>query len=405
AGFRNQENLRRYVQPLQLFQQLLALLVPGDENADAAADRCGVLDDQMIERFKDFVRAGLDRGENLQHLLAVGEAPAGGFFEGRVGTNQAVRIFTGGPVPDGADAVVIQEVTSRDGECVTIEKTLEPGKNIRPMGQDFKTGDTCLKAGTLLSPRHIGLAAAMNVVDLPVHAKPRIAILSTGNELVAPGGTPGQSQIIGSNGPALAAFITDNGGEAIDLGIAPDDPKTLGSMAEKAKGCDFFVTTGGVSVGDHDIIQEVLKQAGLEVNFWGVAMRPGKPLLFGHIGPMPFLGFPGNPVSTMVCAVIFLKPAMAVLCGTDKVANPVLTAKISCDLRQNDAREDYVRARLTLDDEGTVIATPFSRQDSAMISVLGAADALIRRMPHAPAVQAGAMVSILPLSNGLPSKM
>ncbi len=336
-------------------------------------------------------------------LKVIGEAPAGGFFKGAVGANEAVRIFTGGPVPKGADAVVIQEVTSRDGDLVTIEKTIRPGKNIRPEGQDFSHGDTCLKAGTVLSPRHIGLAAAMNADELSVHRRPRIAILSTGNELVEPGGTPGESQIIGSNGPALAAFIADNGGEAIDLGIAPDDPETLGSMAKGAKDCDFFVTTGGVSVGDHDIIEDVLTKAGLEVNFWGVAMRPGKPLLFGHIGEMPFLGFPGNPVSTMVCAVIYLGPAIATLCGAKTVANPVLAAKISCDLRQNDGREDYMRARLALDHDGSLIATPFDRQDSAMISVLGAADALIRRPPHAPAAAAGTMVSIIPLKGGLAS--
>jgi len=342
------------------------------------------------------VRAG-DVAETPASLTVMGEAPAGGCYEGEVAPGEAVRIFTGGTVPRGADAVVMQENTERDGATVTINKSSGPGTHIRPQGQDFKSGDRGLAAGRRLGPHDIALAAAMNMSHLSVRRKPRIAVLSTGDELTPPGETPGPDHIPGSNGPALVAFIESRGGEAVDLGIAPDDEGALASLAAGAKGSDAFVTSGGVSVGDHDIVHNALGPCGLEVDFWGVAMRPGKPVMFGCLSDTPFFGFPGNPVSTLVCAVVFLGAAMDAMLGMAGRGSGEIPVRLACELKSNGKRQDFMRVRLSHDTEGNLTATPFPKQDSAILSVLAEADGLLIRPPLAPAAKAGDLASVIAL--------
>ena len=334
-------------------------------------------------------------------LKISGHAPAGGSHDDVLGAGEAVRIFTGGPVPDGADAIVIQENTDSDGITVTVKESSPAGHYIRPAGLDFRTGDVILRAGDALTARNVGMAAAMNTPWLSVHRKPRIAILATGNEIVMPGDPIGPNQIVSSNSLALAAMIEASGAEPILLGIAPDKSNELSAMAAAAHGADMLVTTGGASVGDHDLIQSVLGDNGLEVDFWKIAMRPGKPLIFGDIKGTPLLGLPGNPVSTLVCGIIFLIPALQKMLGQSERESSLETAILAVDLAQNDQREDYLRARLSYDDSGTRMATPFSKQDSSMLSRLVQADCLLVRPPNAPAAKTGSAVEILPMPHGL----
>ncbi|MFZ0693151.1 MAG: molybdopterin molybdotransferase MoeA, partial [Alphaproteobacteria bacterium] len=330
-------------------------------------------------------------------LRCVGEAPAGGSYGKELCGGETVRIFTGGPVPAGADTIVIQENTEAEGGHVTVIAAALPGRYIRPAGLDFRQGEIGLKRGRRLTPRDIGLAAAMNLAALPIRCKPKIAVLATGDELVPLGTIPGRHQIISSNGVGLAAFIAAQGGLCIDLGIARDSIEMLRDAAGKARDADLLVTTGGVSVGDHDLVQEAFGQIGFAADFWQVAMRPGKPLLFGRIGQLPVLGFPGNPVSALVCAVIYLAPAIAAMLGVAESSLSTQSALLAIDLAANDHRQDYLRARLSFDTEGNPVATPFPRQDSSMLSCLAAADCLIIRPPHAPPAKAGSRVSILAL--------
>ncbi|MDC0986806.1 molybdopterin molybdotransferase MoeA [Alphaproteobacteria bacterium] len=334
-------------------------------------------------------------------LKISGHAPAGGSHDDVLGAGEAVRIFTGGPVPVGADAIVIQENTNSDGITVTVKESSPAGHYIRPAGLDFRTGDVILRAGDALTARNVGMAAAMNTPWLSVHRKPRIAILATGNEIVMPGDPIGPNQIVSSNSLALAAMIEASGAEPILLGIAPDESNELSAMAAAAHGADMLVTTGGASVGDHDLIQSVLGDNGLEVDFWKIAMRPGKPLIFGDIKGTPLLGLPGNPVSTLVCGIIFLIPALQKMLGQSERESSLETAILAVDLAQNDQREDYLRARLSYDDSGTRMATPFSKQDSSMLSRLVQADCLLVRPPNAPAAKTGSAVKILPMPHGL----
>jgi molybdopterin molybdotransferase len=330
-------------------------------------------------------------------LRRIGEAPAGRAYAGKLGRGEAVRIFTGGPVPDGADAIVIQENTRCDNDLVTVLEAPEPGRYIRPAGLDFRRGQVCLAAGRRLTPRDIGLAAALGAADLPVRRKPRIAVLATGDELVPPGTQPGPHQIVGSNSPALMALIAARGGAPVDLGIAGDSVPALQAAARRAQDADLLVTTGGVSVGDHDLAKPALEGIGFVTDFWQVAMRPGKPLLFGRLGDLPVLGFPGNPVSTLVCAIVYLAPAISALLGETADAGPRQTALLAVDLPANDHRQDYLRARISIDAEGDALATPLARQDSAMLSFLASADCLVIRPPLAPPAPAGTRVPIIPL--------
>jgi molybdopterin molybdotransferase len=331
-------------------------------------------------------------------LTVVGQAPAGGAYAGTVGPGQAVRIFTGGPLPDGADTIVIQEDTEADGTAVTVLESAAKGRHVRPAGLDFRAGAVGLKAGRRLGAREIGLAAAMDVPWLQVRRKPRIALLATGDEIVMPGDPVGPNQIVSSNVPALAAFVAEHGGRPIDLGIARDTVASLRDKAAGAVGADLLVTSGGASVGDHDLVQEALGKRGLDIDFWRIAMRPGKPLMFGRFGEVPLLGLPGNPVSSLVCALLFLGPIIRQLLGLAETAPRTMTARLGTDLDANDRREDYMRARLTRDGDGELVATPFPKQDSSMISLLVEAGCLVIRAPQAPAAKAGDPVEIIPLT-------
>jgi molybdopterin molybdotransferase len=329
-------------------------------------------------------------------LTVIGMAPAGRPFNGSVGPGQAVRIFTGAAVPDGADAVVIQEDTEAAGNTVTVREGAPAGRFIRPAGLDFRAGSVGLTAGKRLTSRDIGLAAAMNRPWLRLRRRPRVAILSTGDELVNPGESPQAGQIVSSNAFGLAAFVTAEGGEPLMLGISPDDPQQLLQSIEAAAGADLLVTSGGASVGEHDLIANALGAAGMELDFWKIAMRPGKPLLFGRLGRMPVLGLPGNPVSSLVCAIVFLRPALAAMLGQKAGGSSETTARLGRDLPENDRRQDYLRSELTVDPNG-LVATPFERQDSAMLSLLVRAGCLVIRPPHAAAARAGEAVKILRL--------
>ena len=334
-------------------------------------------------------------------LKIIGQAPAGDAFAGTVGDGQAVRIFTGGPVPGGADSIVIQENTETDGDSVTVREPVSKGRYVRPAGLDFREGDAGLKAGRILTARDIGLAAAMNAPWLMVRRRPRVAILVTGDEIVMPGDPVGPNQIVSSNSLALSAMVTVFGGEPRMLGIAPDDREALASMAAGAAGSDLLLTSGGASVGDHDLVREVLGGMGFELDFWKIAMRPGKPLIFGAIGETPVLGLPGNPVSALVCAIIYLRPMLLRMLGVADANGSVATARLAEPLGENDERQDYLRGALSGDGEGGLAVTPFFRQDSSMLATLAQADCLIVRPPNAPAAKAGETVEILPVPTSL----
>jgi molybdopterin molybdotransferase len=335
-------------------------------------------------------------------LNVVGYAPAGHAFDGSVGPGEAVRIFTGAPVPDGADTIVIQENTEQSDEIVRVADGTAPvGRYIRPAGLDFATGDILLPRGKVLTARDVGLSAAMNVPWLSVHRKPRISILATGDEIVMPGDPIGRDQIVSSNALSLAAFITAQGGTPLDLGIAPDQEDGLRALAAGARGSDILVTTGGASVGDHDLVQSVLGDIGLEVDFWRIAMRPGKPLMFGRIDGTFLIGLPGNPVSSLVCAIMFLAPAIRKMLGMDTLLPETGTARLGLDLPENDEREDYLRASLRRDENGDLIATPYGKQDSSMFATIARADALVIRKPLAEAAMAGSPVQYIPLKDSV----
>ena len=323
----------------------------------------------------------------------IGAAPAGHPFAGHVGPGETVRIFTGGVVPQGADAIVIQEDASAAADSVTFSVAAEAGRHIRVAGLDFKAGEALAKAGHRLSARDLSLIAAGDVGYVSVRRKPRVVFAATGDELSMPGAARKPGGIVASSGYALAAMIERWGGSAIDLGILPDTADAVASIADKATEADLVVTLGGASVGDHDLVQKALGPRGFALDFWKIAMRPGKPLIFGKLGAVPLLGLPGNPVSTLVCAMLFLRPAIAAMLGTaDEAATA--TAKLSSDLKENDGRQDYVRARVEMKD-GERFVAPFAVQDSSMLSVLARADALIVRKPREPAAKAGEAVFIL----------
>lgn len=330
-------------------------------------------------------------------LEVIGSAPAGHPFEGALGKGQAVRIFTGSEVPGGADAIVMQEHTEAGGTRVTVKKSAAAGRFIRRRGLDYAEGEVLLRRGTALSPRALALAASMNRAALSVRRRPLVAVLATGDELVPPGEEPGPGQIISSNSFGLVAFAERAGAVAKDLGIARDEAADLAEKAAQASNADILVTLGGASVGEHDLVQSVLAAQGLEVDFWRIAMRPGKPLMFGQMGPLKVLGLPGNPVSALVCARIFLKPMLDALLGRQEHGSDTLAAALASPLPGNDERQDYLRARLERGPDGALLARPFERQDSSMLRRLVEADCFIVRPPHAPAAAAGERVEVLPL--------
>jgi molybdopterin molybdotransferase len=336
-------------------------------------------------------------GELGAIVTVIGTAPAGHPFAGSVGPGQAVRIFTGSVIPDGADAVLIQEDAERDSDRLTVREAVKPGRHIRRAGQDFSTGQTVIDAPRRLGVRDIGLAAAANHPWLSVHRRPRVAILATGDEIALPGEPIPPGGIVSSNAHALAALVRAGGGEPCVLPIAADTLDAVGAVADAMAGMDMLVSTGGASVGDHDLVIAGLKQRGMELDFWKIAMRPGKPLVFGRLGAAPFLGLPGNPVSAIICATLFLLPALARLSGLPAAAPPVSQGIAGAPLAANDGRADHLRATLHTDDAGQLVATPFPVQDSAMLKRLAHADALILRAPHAPALPAGAPIAMIRL--------
>lgn len=331
-------------------------------------------------------------------LKVIGSVPAGRAYDGTVKAGEAVRIFTGAPVPEGADAIVIQEDTDRQGDLVEVREGAPKGRYVRPAGLDFREGEVGLKAGRKLSVADVGFAAAMNRPWLLVHRKPRVAILPTGDEVVMPGDPVGPNQIVSSNGIALAALVTLSGGVPVHLAIAPDDNSALQRIAAGAAGADLLLTTGGASVGDHDLVRGALGAAGLSLDFWTVAMRPGKPLMVGRYRETPMIGLPGNPVSTLVCGLLFAKPAMAKMSGITEVFDPPQRARLKIPLEENDRRQDYLRSTLSRAADGTLEAEPFKKQDSSMISLLARADCLVIRAPHAAPAKAGDWVDIVPLA-------
>lgn len=332
-------------------------------------------------------------------LKVTGEVAAGKPFTGEVTGGQAVRIFTGGEMPAGADTVVVQEQTRREGDNVIIVTVPQKGRHIRAAGLDFKEGEVLLQNGCVLTGRDLGLAAAMNHPVLPVYRKPRIALLATGDELVLPGRKPGPGQIVYSNGYSVAALARQEGAEVSDLGIARDTlADTVAAIQDaRRRKVDVLVTMGGASVGDYDFVQQALSAEGMDLSFWKIAMRPGRPLMHGRLGPIHVLGLPGNPVSAFVCAFLFLAPLLRKLTGRTDAATPTEHALLGADLPQNDERADYLRAKLSRSSRGALVATPFLAQDSSITRVLAEADCLVLREPHAPRAPAGSPCVILKL--------
>jgi molybdopterin molybdotransferase len=340
---------------------------------------------------------GADLGAIPARLRVLGEVTAGTGDPGAIGPGEAARIFTGGALPAGADTIVIQEDADREGDWVSVREATPTGAYVRRAGLDFAAGELGLPRGRLLTARDVGLAAAMNWPWLRVTRRPRVAILATGDEVVMPGEPVASGQIVSSNGLALAGFVTACGGEPLALGVVGDDRGAIGAMAAAARGADLLVTTGGASVGEHDLVRAALGDQGLDLDFWKIAMRPGKPLLFGRLAGTPVLGLPGNPVSALVCAAIFLRPALQRLLGLPAGEDRLARARLGAPLPPNDRRQDYLRARLSRRD-GVAVATPFPLQDSSMMSRLAWADCLIVRPPLAPALAAGETVEILGLT-------
>ncbi len=332
-------------------------------------------------------------------LKLIGTSSAGHAFKGKVKPGTAVRILTGAPLPAGADTIVIQENTRAEEDHVTVLEPTLKGRNIRNLGLDFKSGDLLVPAGAKLGARDIGLAASGNNPLVRVRKKVRVAILTTGDELVLPGARARADQIMSSNSHALAAFARACGAEVIDLGIIKDDLRAITAAIKRASSADILVTTGGASVGDHDFVQEALKRAGVKIDFWKIAMRPGKPFMFGTKGRLCVLGLPGNPVAALVCAQLFFKPLIDAMHGIALPSVPIM-ARLGADLAANDHRQDYLRATLAYGTDGVRVATAASKQDSSMQRVMRNAHCLIVREPNAPAAKLGDLVEILLFPDG-----
>jgi molybdopterin molybdotransferase len=332
-------------------------------------------------------------------LTVIGEVAAGQPFAGTVGRGETTRIFTGGVLPAGADTVVLQEHSERDGTVVAIKASPALGKHVRAPALDFVQGDVMLRTGRRLSDRDLALAAGMNYPSVAVHRRPKLAILATGDELVVPGTEPARGQVVYSNGFAIAALARREGAEVVDFGIVPDriEPTVAAIEQFRRSGADILVTTGGASVGDYDLVKRSLEIHGMVLAFWKVAMRPGRPLIHGRIGATYVLGLPGNPVSSYVGAFLFLIPLIRKLCGRRDLFAPLESAVLGRDLADNDERTDYLRARLDARADGTLVATPFDLQDSSLLVPLAEADCFVVRKPYAAAAKAETRCNIIRL--------
>jgi molybdopterin molybdotransferase len=329
-------------------------------------------------------------------LPVVGESGAGRPFTGALSRGEAARIFTGAVLPDGADTVVAQEDAKREGARVTLPPS-PAGKFVRRRGFDFRQGEALIDAGRRLSARDVGLAAAMGHAEVSVARRPRVAIAATGDELVRPGGDTGADRIVASNPLSIAAMVRDEGGEPDDFGIFSDRVEAIvgGIRRARALPADVLVLIGGASVGDHDLVAPALAAEGVTPTFHRIALRPGRPLLYAQKGAFRVLGIPGNPVSSIVCALLFLAPLLRKLQGRRDVLPEPETAVLGADVGENDGRQDYLRAKIAHDAEGPLVATPFDRQDSALFKLLTAADGLVVRPPHASAAKKGALCQVL----------
>jgi molybdopterin molybdotransferase len=354
---------------------------------------------QAMSAMDGYAVRAADAAEVAARFKVIGEVAAGRPFERSIGAGEAVRIFTGGVVPEGADAIVIQEDTVAESGGITITEAAIPGRHIRPAGVDFREGAVLLTRGTHLTDRDLSLAASMNHPNLPVHRRPKVALLATGDELVTPGTAPGPGQIVHSNGYALRALARAEGAETVDLGIAADtvEATTEGIRRARDSGADILITTGGASVGDHDLVKRSLEAEGVTMAFWRIAMRPGKPMMHGRLNAMRVIGLPGNPVSSYVCAFLFLVPLIRKLSGLTAIGHTRETARLGRDVTANDQREDYLRVRLERRADGTLIATPVDHQDSSLLGNLAASQALLIRPPFAPAAVAGSACDIVRL--------
>jgi molybdopterin molybdotransferase len=354
---------------------------------------------KVVSAMDGYAVRAADLAELPVRLKQIGESTAGHGFPGSLGAKENVRIFPSAPVPEGCDTILIQENARVEAGYVEPLQCVATGRHIRAKGIDFAEGEVLLAAGTRLGAANIALAAAMNFAEVAVVRRPRVAILATGDELVRPGAAIGPDQIVATNSYAIAALVEAAGGEVRDLGIARDE---LGALEERIAaaraGAEVLVTLGGASVGDHDLVKPALAKQGMELNFWKIAMRPGKPVIHGHLGPMMILGLPGNPVAAFVGGIVFLVPLLRALCGDPDASldasEPAILGKA---LRGNDSRQDYLRATLRPAQTGLPVATPFEIQDSSLLRVLAQAQCLIVREPHATPAAAGDLCRIIRL--------
>lgn len=388
--------------------RLLADAAPLDaETVPLSQARGRVLADHVIARrtqppfavsaMDGYAVRAADTGDPTRPLTVIGEVAAGQVFDTPVEAGQTVRIFTGAPVPQGADAILIQEDAETAGKgTIRAGEAVAMGHDVRPAGLDFSEGDRLIESGTLLDGGHLSLAAAGNHAELTVRRRPRVGVLATGDELVQPGMSPGPGQIVASNGYGVAAILEEAGAEPFDLGIACDRRADLDIKLDAALAaeCDVLITLGGASVGDHDLVRPTFVARGMELAFHKIAMRPGKPMMFGRLGAMRVLGLPGNPVSSLVCTHLFAVPLIEKLAGRPPSQRRT-TARLGAPLDPNGPREHYMRAALTRDQNATLVVTAFDNQDSSIIRLYAAADALILRPPGADALDAGSRVEIV----------
>lgn len=337
-------------------------------------------------------------------LELVGESQAGAGLQGKVASGQCVRIFTGAPMPEGADSVVMQELATAKGKAIAFAESARIGQSVRKRGNDFATGEELIATGTRLGPAAISLIAAANQAQVSVHKRPGVALLATGDELVAPGTELAEGQIVASNSWGLSALFSSIAGDVHDLGIAPDNETALAESLQRAfdTGAEVIVTTGGASVGDHDLVQPVLQSLGVEIDFWKMAMRPGKPLMFGTKGHRLVFGLPGNPVSALVTATVAVLPALRQMAGLAEPRWRPMRLPLAAAIPANGPRRHFLRGNMVLDDEGTPAAMPLTETDSAHLSSLAGADLLIVQREDSPALEKDALVEVIPLNTVWP---